>query len=162
MAKTGRPKSIRPKFDYGTPELIAKRMMISPRDTTLSTCPLDVMKAKDIISQEAYDAAVYFVGLRKRMFGKAHPSAIDLLAVSGGRPDEADDALAERKYREACAAVRRFGAKTFNCLEDVLIHERTPDWIHFRQSSHWERRLVLLGISALLGWYRERPRTQPA
>jgi hypothetical protein len=136
-----------------------KRMHISPADATQSTTPLDVLLARETISPEAHAAAAYFIGLRRKIFGKAHPGAIDLTAVSrGGMPEETDTTKAEIRYRDACAAVKRFGGRTFNATEDLLVHERWPEWIKLPNSAHWERRLVLLGISALLGWYRGEKR----
>ena len=155
ISRRGRPRSDRPRHDYGTPELIAKRVGMSPTDATMSTCPLDVMLSRGTISPEAHTAAAYFVALRKLVFGKAHPAAIDLTAISqGGMPEELDLDDAERKYRDACAWIKRFGGRTFIATEDILIHQRWPEWIAIPRSSHWERRLVLLGMSALLGWYR--------
>lgn len=155
MAQRGRPRENRPRYDYGTPELIAKRMGLSPMDATQSTCPLDVMLSKGTISTEAHTAATYWVAQRKRAFGKAHPVAIDLTAISmAGSPDEMDNGDAERRYRDGCAHIKRFGARTFMATEDILVHQRWPEWIKLPNSAHWERRLVLLGIAALLGWYR--------
>lgn len=164
MAKRGRPRLDRPKHDYGTPELVLKRITMAPKDATMSTCPLDVMLSKGLISPEAHGACSHFLAIRKMIFGRASPGAVDLLAVSGGRPDELneeDAAKIERKYRHACAAVKRFGEKTMAATEDVLVHQRWPEWIQFRNSSHWERRLVLLGVAALLGWHEE-DRRNPA
>lgn len=151
--KGGRPKLDRPRFDLGTPELIAKRISIS-LDPTLSTCPLDAMLGRRIISQEVHSAATYFLALRKIVFGKATPQAIDLLAVSGGStPDEVDLPQAENGYREACAAMRRKGERTFWTVENILVHEVWPQWLTAPKSVHWESRLCMIGLGALRDWY---------
>ena len=88
--RAGRPRINREMKDSGTPELIMKRLQ-SSKDPTMSTCPIDVLLSRGDISQETHSAAVYFAGLRKRIFGKATPGAIDLLSTSHGRPDELED-----------------------------------------------------------------------
>lgn len=160
MAKRGRPKSSRPAIDLGTPELIRKRMHISPADATQSTSPLDALKSKKIVSEEAHTAAVYFNGLRKLVFGKAHPAAIDLTAISsGGMPEELDAATAERKYREACNFVKGQGRQAFDALENLVVHERWPDWMFAgRGKRHAGQDHFMRGLGALHGWYRGRSR----
>jgi hypothetical protein len=159
-AKRGRPKSNRPKVDYGTPELIAKRMSVTPMDATQSTSPLDALRAKGLLSDEAYTAACYFGALRKLVFGRAHPRAMDLTAVSrGGVPVELDVATAERKYRDACAAVHGHGRPALDALENVVVHERWPVWMFSGRGKRApEQRHFEVGAAALLGWYRGRRR----
>lgn len=160
MARRGRPKSNRPAIDLGTPELIRKRMHIAPADATLSTTPLDALKSRGQISDEAYTAACYFHALRKMVFGKAHPAAIDLTAVSsGGMPEELDTATAERRYREACNAVKQQGRQVLDALENLVVHERWPEWMFSgRGKTSPDKNKLMLSLAALLGWYRGRQR----
>lgn len=155
QSKRGRPPGNRPKHDYGTPELISKRMTLSPADATQSTNPLDVLLSRGIITPEAHKAAACFAAQRKIVFGKATTQAVDLLNVSGGQPNEVNLPDAEGRYRRACQTVLRHGEKTFKAMESLVVHEQWPHWIQIPRSVHWERRLVLLGIAALHGWYRE-------
>lgn len=153
--RRGRPRSDRPRIDLGTPEQIHKRAMLSPTDPTLSTTPLDVLKARKIISDEAHTAASYWAALRKMVFGKAHPGAIDLTAVSG-MPNEFDRADAERKYRDACAAMTAMSRACFDEVENLAVHEHWPSWL---KTSNYGRHVsghkrLSLGLSALLGWYK--------
>lgn len=160
MTRRGRPKSDRPKFDTGTPELIMKRATMAPADPTLSTSPIDVLLARKLISDEAHSAAVYFNALRKLVFGKAHPSAIDLTAVSrGGMPEELDLADAERKYRDACAAMRGFSRHALDAIENLVVHERPATWM-FAGKGRRDRAQAqfMAGLGALLCWYRGRQR----
>lgn len=161
MAKTGRPKSTRPKHDYGTPELVLKRITMAPNDPTLATTPLDALKARKQISDEAHSAAVYFNALRKMVFGKAHPSAVDLTAISamGSAPDELDRADAEQKYRDACAAMKCQSRQALDAVENLVVHERWPTWLYEgRGTRDSGQRHFSVGIAALLGWYRGRER----
>ena len=157
-AKRGRPKSNRPRVDSGTPELIAKRMAVTPMDATQSTSPLDALRAKGVLSDEAHNAACYFGALRKLVFGKAHVRAMDLTAVSrGGVPEALDVAAAERKYREACAAVQGHGRAALDALENIVVHEQWPAWMFAgRGKREIAQRHFEVGAAALLGWYRGR------
>lgn len=155
----GRPRLDRPKIDLGTPELILKRSMASPVDHTLSTSPIDVLKARGVISDEAHTAATYWAALRKIVFGKAHPGAIDLTAISSAAmPDELDRADAEIKYRDACAAVKSYSRAALNSLENIVIHEIYPAWINAKGPDCSAYRTFSLGMAALLGWYRGKNR----
>lgn len=162
MAKRGRPKLNRPRVDYGTPELIKRRMTISPRDATLSTSPLDVLKSRGHISDEAFSAALYFAGIRKRMFGKAIPPVLDLTAISGG-PSEFDDieaARAEKEYRDACFAMKTQGRASFDAVENLVVHERFPDWLidPTGGTQFARQKRFMLGLAALLGWFKNKDR----
>ena len=155
--RRGRPKLNRPAIDTGTPELIHKRMMASPMDATLSTNPLDVLKSRKIISDEAHGAASYFAALRKIVFGKAHPGAIDLTAISSvGMPNELDRADAEIKYRDACNAMKAMSRASLGAVENLVVHERWPSWLinWTRGTQSREYHHLSAGIAALLGWYK--------
>lgn len=158
MTKRGRPRLDRPAVDLGTPELIHKRLMASPKDAAMSTTPLDVLKSRLVISEEAHTAASYFAALRKIVFGKAHPGAIDLTAVSG-RPNELDIGEAEDKYRQACAAMKAQSRRSLDAVENLVVHERWPGWLSPRGGQNGsDYKNFGLGIAALLGWYRGRER----
>ena len=157
MARRGRPRSNRPSVDFGTPELIAKRMAAAACDPTLSTTPLDILKARKIISDEAHSAATYWAALRKIVFGKAHPGAIDLTAISSASmPDEVDRAEAETKYRDACLAMKAQSRGCFDAVENLVVHEHPPAWLktnnYGRHIAGYKR--LSQGLAALLGWYK--------
>jgi hypothetical protein len=156
--RRGRPKLDRPKYDVGTPELIAKRMAAAPNDMTLSTTPLDVLKARSIISDEAHLAATYWAALRKMVFGKAHPGAIDLTAISGSNPNEFDRADAESKYRDACAAMKAMSRASLDAVENLVIHERWPSWLVSKSTHGTDYMRFCVGVAALLGWYKGKMR----
>jgi hypothetical protein len=181
--KGGRRKAPEAK-DYGTPEQQRRRILLAggnpkpiedvngvvtrwvdasedekKHDTTLTTTPLDVLLVRGEITQDDHSACLYWLGLRKRVFGKATPEAVDLLATSGGRPDEMEDeslGKAEAKYRSACRVLIRAGESVLTTMENILVHEQWPDWLHERRSAHWQARLTRQGIAALGRWARGR------
>jgi hypothetical protein len=134
---------------------------MAPRDATLSTTPLDVCLTRGVISDEAHAAATYFNALRKLVFGKAHPPAVDLTAASrGGLPDELDLPAAEENYRQAWASMKAVSANSFWAVENLVVHERWPKWLltEGRGKLDPDRNKFCLGIAALLGWYKGRQR----
>jgi hypothetical protein len=132
--------------------------MLSPTDPTLSTTPLDVLKSRSIISDETHTAATYWAALRKMVFGKAHPSAIDLTAISGSSPTEFDRADAESKYRDACFAMKAQSLASLDAVENLVVHERWPFWLTSGSTHGTDYMRFCVGISALLGWYKGKMR----
>lgn len=165
MAKRGRPKSDRPAIDYGTPESIAKRAAIvsvktkgkiTLLDPALSTCPLDALKAKGLVSNEAHAAASHFLACRAITFGSPHPSAVNLLqgqSVGGGERDDGDKAKIERRYRAACAAMHKRGRAVLDAIENLVVHERWPEWLFSHARSKSKDR-CMEGFAALLSWHK--------
>jgi hypothetical protein len=134
-----------------------KRATLSPTDPTMSSNPLDVLRVRNIISDEAHTAASYWAALRKMVFGKAHPGAIDLTAVSG-MPNELDRADAESKYRDACFAMKAQSRASLDAVENLVVHERWPFWLTGGSTHGTDYMRFCVGISALLGWYKGKMR----
>jgi len=177
--RRGRPPLNRPAIDLGTPELVHKRALMAgpPRvttgsdgknkkvepDMTMTTRPIDVLKENGTISEEAHQAAERFAALRKKIFGKASPGAIDIGAVSRGRPDEDDDtAEAEAKYREACLAIKHYSRSVFDAVENLVIHDRWPRWMFELNADRADREKATLGLAALLAWHKNTARKKAA
>jgi hypothetical protein len=159
-SRRGRPRLDRPRHDYGTPELVMKRMHIAPNNPIQATNPLDACLAKGIISDEAYNAACYFAAIRRNVFGKAIPPAIDLTAISiASVPTENSDASHEANYRDACAAMKGYSRKAFDAVENLVVHERWPSWLAYRNGPRVsEQAAFCLGMAALLGWLKSSRR----
>lgn len=153
--KGGRPRQNRSSRDLGTPELIAKRIGASPSDPTMSTCPIDILLSRGIISPEAHDAAVYWGSLRKMVFGKALPPAVDLLQITNASsPQEFDRGEAEMRYREAAKMVQSYSRQSFTALENIVVYERTPDWLDSLGRHPAQREHFMTALGALLAWKR--------
>lgn len=154
--KGGRPRVLR-EHDYGTPEAIAKRAAISPADHTKANCPLDTLLSRKIISQEAHDAADYWAALRAIVFGSAHVSASDLLQItSGGGSDAMDRSEAEAGYRLASSLMLAKSRQVFDAVENLVVHQRWPQWMfEYGISRNIQREKTLLGIAVLTGWKKD-------
>lgn len=159
MTKRGRPKNPpRPDKDTGTPELQRKRMAISPHDQTQASNPLDALKSRQIISEEAHSAAVHFLACRAIMFGNPHPQAVNLLHVQGNMGESRDEdyrAKIELRYRDACDALRKRGRTVLDAIENLVVHERWPDWFFRSRGNRKGRQHCMEGFAALLAWHRD-------
>ena len=157
--KGGRPRQVRPDIDTGTPELVAKRLMMA-RDPMLSTCPLDLALSKGVIDQDQHTAANYFAACRALVFGSPHPKALDILRTSGAStiPNTSE---AETKYRMACADLDARGSGVLNAVEDFVVHERFPVWL-LEGTASKSRERVMEGLMVLMWWYRGRSRARAA
>lgn len=150
----------KPKMDrdYGTPEIIAKRAAISQGDPTLSTCPLDALLSRQIISPEAHAAAVHFRSCRQVTFGSPHPKAVDLNLISGSVGDY-DEQRAEDQYRDACSYLKSRARRLLDILENLVVHERWPTWLSKNYGGdQWDRARTGEAFATLLAWYAGRQR----
>lgn len=155
-SRGGRPKApLRPRIDLGTQQLQEKRLHISPKDQTLSTCPLDALKGRGLISDEAHSAAVEFRRCHHLKFGPPHVRAANILATSGGDPTES--AEAERRYRDGAQMLTRMSRQHFDAIDNLVIHERFPSWM-FGEPNSVARKKTLEGFGILLAWYRRSRR----
>ena len=74
--KRGRPRIDRPLRDKGTPEQQIRRLtLVNGGDPTLSTTPLDIMYARQIIEPEQYNAGLTYWYLYTKVFGKPFPES---------------------------------------------------------------------------------------
>jgi hypothetical protein len=153
--KGGRPRSARNDADLGTPELIAKRIILAS-DPTLSTCPLDVALSWGVIDRDQHTAGGYFAACRALVFGSPHVKAMNLLRVSGADTIP-NTSVAEARYRVACEDLRRRGPGVLETVEDFIVHERFPAWLTQRAADR-ARAKTLEGLAVLLDWYRGRRR----
>jgi len=189
--KGGRPKMSVAK-DFGTPEQQYRRIILAggkpvPAEMDgkgsavrvtkwkdadeetktlaleMTSRPLDVLFLRKWMTQDEHTACVMFAGIRKLLFGKAHPGAIDLTAVTGGgAADEADIPRAERAYRYACAKLNACGAEVFKLVEEVVVYEQFPSawrqWVGMKrgQSKHWESLAMERGMQAMADWAATR------
>lgn len=126
------------------------------RAPELTTCPLDVLRTRGEISLEQHNAAINFAGVRKHVFGKASPGAIDLLAVIGAAGDIVEDPKEAKKreaaYRRACEMLLSRGTLVFKITEGIIIHHEWPKWISIPNSKHHERLHLMTGLDTLVSW----------
>lgn len=128
-----------------------------------TSCPIDILLLRGWLTQEEHTACVLFAGVRKLLFGKAAPPAMDLGMVTGrGLPEEHDIPKAERAYRYACAKLAACGCEIFKMVEDVVVHEQWTDgwrqWVGLPRdrSKHWEALTLSKGMKALTKWAATR------
>jgi len=145
-------KKLREDRDFGTPEIQIKRSKISPKDPSQSSCPLDALHSRGIISVIEHAAGVDFRSVRALIFGTSqHPKAINLNRVSGSEVFK-DHELAEKRYREACSALKREGSRVFELVEDIIVAEKWPFWFGLSRFDT-DQKLTLRGFRVLAHWH---------
>lgn len=171
--KGGRPRTDRPAIDLGSPELLMKRASLAGPpikeivdgkevtflpDPAMTTCPIDILLTKRLISPEAYSAAVHFRACWLMIFGSPHAKAIDLTHVTG--PERLGDIeRATEAYRGACETLRKFSVQHLDAVENLVIHERTPPWMRVTGGPHsHHRKRFMEGLACLLGWHQGKAR----
>jgi len=189
--KGGRRKSVEAK-DYGTPEQQYRRILLAGgkpvpaefdgkgsamrvtrwKDADEETqklalertsCPIDVLLLRGWLTQDEHTACVLFAGVRKILFGKPTPPAIDLTrATGGGAPEEISVPKAERAYRYACAKLMSAGGEVFKLIENVVVHEQMPSnwrhWIRMPRKDTKDCQAIAMnkGMAALTAWAASR------
>ena len=153
MAKRGRPKKDRPLRDKGTPEQQIRRLiLVNGGDPTLSTTPLDIMHARQIIEPEQYNAGLTYWYLHTKVFGKPFPESNTgkLLSPIRGRSMEEGEKRKDvhnnivytecRKY-----IIKEVGRRVYGLMRDVIVFFEHPAYLKYskkkRRDSYHKRDL---------------------
>ena len=149
MAKRGRPKKDKPIRDKGTPEQQIRRLtLVNGGDPTLSTTPLDIMYARQIIEPVQYNAGLTYWYLHTKVFGKPFPESNTgkLLSPIRGRSMEDGEKRKDvhnnivytecRKY-----IIKEVGRRVYGLMRDVIVFFEHPAYLKYnkkkmRDSSH--------------------------
>lgn len=133
MAKRGRPKIIRPHIDCGTPELVAKRALLTGgADPSYAEHPLGILYVRGYLSDDheqsrrMYAAGMAFGLLWGRVFKP--PFAQSLMAQfvpsgDGGIWDESALADAEGRLKRVVAFLKE--RAVYDALVNAVIYRRT-------------------------------------
>ena len=151
----GRKRSSNPKVDLGTSEAITKRLALVPNAPALSTCPIDVLLAREDISREAHSAAMHWAELRRLIFGLAHPRAVNLNRI-GGVVESMETGEINAQYMAGADAMRAASPQSLIAVESLVVHEKVPEWMRTGETNTLDRRMFSRGLAALVGWYRNR------
>ena len=132
--KRGRPKSIRPDIDCGTPELQAKRQL------HLTSEPLDMCLKQGYINDVQHWCGIHLRWLYTLRYGAPglRPLAMNALECPGGLSDDSSwRAAREQEYHDALIVLTRHQAArpmlnlcVFNIWPAFLIASDRVDTIH--------------------------------
>ena len=170
MARRGRPKKNRPLRDKGTPEQQIRRLtLVNGGDPTLSTTPLDIMYARQIIEPVQYNAGLTYWYLHTKVFGKPFPESNTgkLLSPIRGRSIEDGEKRKDvhnnivytecRKY-----IIKEVGRRSYGLMRDVIIFFEHPAYLKYnkkkmRDSSHKrDLRNALDSVVKFFNYYKKR------
>jgi len=137
--RRGRPRTIRPEVDTGTPELRAKRR----HQLTLE--PVDVCLERRIITPEQHRCALHLRWLYTLRYGAPGISCRDLNRGIG-RDIRLDDPTwresRELEYHEATLRLHR--RKRYEMVMNIAIYNQTPIFlIHQLREQAWENTALL-------------------
>ena len=170
MAKRGRPKKNKPLRDKGTPEQQIRRLtLVNGGDPTLSTTPLDIMYARQIIESNQYNAGLTYWYLYTKVFGKPFPESNTgkLLSPIRGRSMEDGEKRKDvhnnlvytecRKY-----IIKEVGRRVYGLMRDVIVFFEHPAYLKYnkkkmRDSSHKrDLRNALDSVVKFFNYYKKR------
>jgi hypothetical protein len=165
VSRRGRPRKtgeryksgdIKPGRDKGTPELEAKRQQLvgEKGDPVLSTCPLDILKARGLIDDETHKVASDFGGWYRLICGKGTAKAMDPTgAVTGGEVPEHVLKSAKANFDAALNAMMGVSRAAKDGVVNVVIYERPPRLLFGGQLRKSDGHLFD-GLRALTSWRR--------
>ncbi|MGE3336053.1 MAG: hypothetical protein AB7I36_20645 [Rhodospirillaceae bacterium] len=135
MAKRGRPKLNRPGIDYGTPELIAKRIHVTAgADPVYAEHPLGILYVRGYLSDDheqsrrMYAAGMEFGFLWGRVFKPPFAQSLMAQFVPGAGGDGGtwdDAALADAEARLKRIVVFLKERQVYDALVNAVIYRRT-------------------------------------
>jgi hypothetical protein len=135
----------------GTPELLLRRARLvgANNDPVLSTCPIDILRAREIIDEDTHRAAIWFGSLAKIVLGRAYGH--DTLNQTRG--SEPPDVVIRR-----CSVAYSF------VVETIDAHERGEllELAHFHLFPPWLIRTINNGVALRAGDLAARARSLTA
>ena len=118
----GRPKTERPQHDYGTPELIMKRLLGETTET------LDLCLERGIITHRQHRSGVHFRWLYTLRHGAPSVRATDPTDLGGIDIKNDDPAWRAAREQEYHLANRQLG-KYRVLLTNICIHNERPTFL---------------------------------
>ena len=143
--------------------------MVNGGDPTLSTTPLDIMYARQIIEPVQYNAGLTYWYLHTKVFGKPFPESNTgkLLSPIRGRSIEDGEKRKDvhnnlvytecRKY-----IIKEVGRRSYGLMQDVIIFFEHPAYLKYskkkmRDSSHKrDLRNALDSVVKFFNYYKKR------
>lgn len=118
----GRPKVLKLKKDFGTPELVKKRLM------DITTEPLDLCLKQEIIDKEQHAYGIRFRWLYTLKFGLPSAKAYDPARSFGREIDKyTDQAWLQKRQKEYTDIVTRLEIiDALKVVKDVCIYNVMP------------------------------------
>lgn len=125
---------LRPRRDHGTPEVIAKRlMMVGPGDPALAHYPLGIALARHVITDDQHQAglayALAFAVAIGRPASGAGRALSRYLAEDGRQLSEEARVRLTAAWRAYGDALLRRSRSLKDVVDNVAVFERTPTWL---------------------------------
>lgn len=132
-SKRGRPRTHRTRIDKGTVELQQKRETLlrqtKNQNLRLAESLLGVLYAREVVSQQLYEAGCFFGELGYRYeacLGDASPKRHNILTRKEGRGffSEERDARHTKAWRRAIEALKEAGPSAFQTVLKVVFYDQ--------------------------------------
>jgi hypothetical protein len=134
-----RKRAERRRVDRGTQELQVHRLrLVQGGDPSLSTCPLDVLLALEVLSAEQHQAGWIYALLHRQVYGSSHPRAVGYEMVGAGvlvsqyLDDLEGDQRRQQTYRRADLTLKRADCWARKVVRDTVLGLRPVETAHGR------------------------------
>lgn len=162
----------RKRPDAGNARIVAEREWLSgERTAELTTTPLGIMFANEIVTQDQYDAGNRYVRLHRIALGRGPITAVDLdglgLGTDASDGEEEWRIKAHDRWQAAVVALRQDTTRRrLTVVDSVCVHERMPRWMKphhpsVRPSDATDADALMDGLDVLadlFGYTRRRAR----
>lgn len=142
--RRGRPKTMRPRTDTGTPELVMKRLLAETTEV------LDLCLERQIITREQHWCGIHLRWLHTLRYGAPGVRAIDPTHL-GGIEYKIDDpewrSAREQEYHEAMLKLKDAGYATL--LRDICIYNERPSFLNRNKLTAKSHKIHLLIVNNL-------------
>ena len=148
--KRGRPKTNRPKVDFGTKELQEKRRQ------HLTDEPIDLCLKRNLINMEQHWAAIHFRWLHTLRYGVTSVRSIDTQNIGGVERRSENLVWAKKKQEEYSAALNNLESN--HCAEvliKIVTHNEWPKFLRwhdkkfFTLEDHREHKRLIKALNVL-------------
>ena len=143
--------------DHGTPELQARRLFLANgKDMALTTYPLGIMLANEVIDEDMHAAGCKFAWLHAILYGRASVTAQKFSVEAVGKdvhePDEAWLCKRKADWNDACAVLKSLSRQHYDAIVSAAVYERVPGFLKPKLQTGRDvkhGRLIVEGLAGL-------------
>tara|TARA_R110000803_G_scaffold14590_2_gene40493 strand:- start:270 stop:794 length:525 start_codon:yes stop_codon:yes gene_type:complete len=163
----GRPKQYPVILDRGTPEQQLKRItLVNGGNPNMSTNPIDIMYERNMINEEHHKAAMNFLSINRKIFGRAYPESNTgkLLTPISGRSLQRSVSKKDKETWDLYKDINLYLQETISisqlvAIRNIIIFEEYPSYLLHNEMLHKDnshKKMVKSALDVLVKFFNTK------